>query len=82
MADMAQAVVTGAMGIAGVAIGAGLTYLFGALNRKHQAAREDRTRWYETRLKAYLEYANAAYGVTTLHEENKSLRSEEHTPSR
>jgi hypothetical protein len=34
MADMAQAVVTGAMGIAGVAIGAGFTYLFGALNRK------------------------------------------------
>jgi membrane protein DedA with SNARE-associated domain len=53
MADIAQAVVTGGMGIAGVAIGAGLTYWLGALNRRHQEAREDRTRWYEARREAY-----------------------------
>jgi hypothetical protein len=59
------------MGIAGVAIGAGLTYWLGALNRRHQDAREDATRWHDTRLKAYLDYANTAYGLTTLREEHK-----------
>jgi hypothetical protein len=49
------------MGIAGVTIGAGLTYLFGALNRRHHEARENRTRWYEARLKAYLDYHNVVW---------------------
>ncbi len=71
MADIPQVIAT-YDALVGVALGAGLTYGFGALNRRHQEAREDRTRWYETRLKAYLEYANAAYGVRTLHEESKS----------
>jgi hypothetical protein len=39
----------------GVAVGVVLTYWLGSLNRRHQEAREDKTRWYETRLKAYAE---------------------------
>jgi hypothetical protein len=46
----------GGMAIIGVVVGAFLTYLFGALARRRQEKREDRTRWYETRLKAYSEY--------------------------
>jgi hypothetical protein len=50
----------GGMAIIGVVVGACLTYLFGALSRRRQEKREekreDRTRWYETRLKAYSEY--------------------------
>jgi hypothetical protein len=38
--------------LVGVALGAGLTYGFGALNRRHQEAREDKTRRNEARLKA------------------------------
>lgn len=41
------------MAIVGVVIGAGLTYVFGALNRRHQEEREDKTRWYEARREAY-----------------------------
>jgi hypothetical protein len=52
MADIPQVLAT-YDALVGVALGAGLTYGFGALNRRHQEAREDRTRWYETRLKAY-----------------------------
>jgi hypothetical protein len=40
-------------------VGAGLTYWFVALNRRHQEAREDRTRWYEPKLNAYVEYIRA-----------------------
>jgi hypothetical protein len=48
MADIPQVLATyGAL--VGVALGAGLTYVFGALNRRHQEAREDRTRWYGER---------------------------------
>jgi hypothetical protein len=43
--------------LVGVALGAGLAYGFGALNRRHQEAREDQTRWYEARLKAYAEFS-------------------------
>jgi hypothetical protein len=39
MADIAPAVVTGGMGISGVAIGAGLTYWLGALNRSSGSKR-------------------------------------------
>jgi hypothetical protein len=61
MADMAAVIVAGGMGIAGTAVGAGLTYWLGALNRRHQEEREDATRWYEARLKAYAEFAQAAF---------------------
>jgi hypothetical protein len=40
--------------LVGVALGAGLTYGFGALNRRQQQAREDKTRWYQARLGAWL----------------------------
>ena len=33
--------------LVGVALGAGLTYGFGALNGRHQEARANETRWYE-----------------------------------
>jgi len=66
MADMAQVVVTSAMGIAGVVIGVGLTYWLGALNRRHQETREDRTRWYETRLQAYVDLSRAVTNIIAL----------------
>jgi hypothetical protein len=45
--------------LVGVALGAGLTYGFGALNRRHQEKREDKTRWYEERLRAYVGFPGA-----------------------
>jgi hypothetical protein len=59
MADVGQVLATGGTTIVGVVVGAGLTYWFGALNRRHQEAREDRTRWYEARLQAYRELSAA-----------------------
>lgn len=61
MADVGQVLATGATTIVGVAVGAGLTYWFGVLNRRHQEAREDKTRWYEQRLRAYIEFSTAAF---------------------
>jgi len=55
MADIAQALATGGIALVSAAAGAGLTYWLGALNRRHQEAREDKTRWYEARLQAYAE---------------------------
>jgi hypothetical protein len=52
MADIPQVLAT-YDALVGVALGAGLTYGLGALNRRHQEAREDRTRWYEARREAY-----------------------------
>jgi hypothetical protein len=52
MADIAQVIAT-YDALVGVALGAGLTYGLGALNRRHQEAREDATRWYEARREAY-----------------------------
>jgi hypothetical protein len=52
MADIAQALVTGGTALVSAAAGAGLTYWLGALNRRHQEAREDATRWYEARREA------------------------------
>jgi len=62
MADVGQVLATGGMTIVAVAVGAGLTYWFGALNRRHQEAREDKTRWYETRLQAYAALSGAVFG--------------------
>jgi hypothetical protein len=53
MADIAQVLATGGTALVSAAAGAGLTYWLGALNRRHQEAREDKTRWYEARLDAY-----------------------------
>jgi hypothetical protein len=52
MADIPQ-VLSNYDALVGVALGAGLTYGFGALNRRHQEARENETRWYEARREAY-----------------------------
>jgi hypothetical protein len=71
MADISQVLATGGTTIVGVAVGAGLTYWFGAMNRRHQEAREDETRWYDVRLKAYGEFSVATFNAITL-----SLRQE------
>lgn len=60
MGGIGQVLATGGTTIAGVALGAGLTYLFGALTRRHQEEREDKTRWYEMRLRAYAEFMEAS----------------------
>ena len=46
--------------LVGVALGAGLTYGFGALNRRHVEKREEATRLYETRFQAYAQLSQAA----------------------
>ena len=61
MSDMAQVLATGGTALVSAAVGAGLTYWLSALNRRHQEAREDRTRWYEARLQAHMELYQAAY---------------------
>jgi hypothetical protein len=58
MADIPQVLAT-YDALVGVALGAGLTYGFGALNRRHQEAREDKTRWYQARLNAYADFYRA-----------------------
>jgi hypothetical protein len=45
--------------VIGVIVGAGLTGLIGFLNRRHQERREDKTRWHNDRLRAYLNLCNA-----------------------
>jgi hypothetical protein len=61
MADIGQVLATGGTTIVAVAVGAGLTYWFGALNRRQQEAREDRTRWYDMRFQAYAEFSTTAF---------------------
>jgi hypothetical protein len=58
MADVAEVLAT-YDALVGVALGAGLTYGFSALSRRHQEAREDKTRWYQARLDAYAEFYQA-----------------------
>jgi hypothetical protein len=58
MADVAEVLAT-YDALVGVALGAGLTYGFSALSRRHQEAREDKTRWYQARLAAYTEFYQA-----------------------
>jgi hypothetical protein len=58
MADVAEVLAT-YDALVGVALGAGLTYGFSALSRRHQEAREDKTRWYRARLAAYTEFHQA-----------------------
>jgi hypothetical protein len=64
MADIGQVLAAGGTTILGVAVGAGLTYWFGALNRRHQEAREDRTRWYDERFHAYTQFSVAYANIT------------------
>lgn len=61
MADLAQVLATSGTALVSAAAGAGLTYWLGASNRRHQEAREDRTRWYEERLQAYVQFHEAAH---------------------
>src|SRR5215218_10666455 len=63
MADIAGVLATGGTALVSAAAGAGLTYWLGALNRRHQEAREDRTRWYEARFRAYAEVSRAYAGA-------------------
>jgi hypothetical protein len=58
MADIPQVIAT-YDALVGVALGAGLTYGFSTLNRRHQEAREDKTRWYQARLDAYADFYRA-----------------------
>jgi gas vesicle protein len=58
MADIPQVLAT-YDALVGVALGAGLTYGLGALNRRHQEAREDETRWYQARREAYATFLMA-----------------------
>ena len=60
MADVAEVLAT-YDALVGVALGAGLTYVFGAINRRHQETRENETRWYEERLRAYVAFYQAVY---------------------
>jgi hypothetical protein len=55
MADLAGVLATGGIALVSAAAGAGLTYWLGALNRRHQEAREDDTRWYNARFQAYVD---------------------------
>lgn len=57
--DLERFLDAGGMAVIGVIVGAFLTYLFGALNRRHQEARENDTRWYGERFKVYAEVARA-----------------------
>jgi DNA-binding XRE family transcriptional regulator len=78
MADVGQVLATGATTIVGVTVGAGLTYWLGALNRRHQEAREDTTRWYEARFRAYAELTQAVMnGVLQITRETLSNRDRE-----
>jgi hypothetical protein len=61
--------------LAGVALGAGLTYAFGALNRLHQEAREDKTRWYQARLDAYADFYRALSDWWLLAVRDQALRT-------
>jgi hypothetical protein len=58
MADIAQ-VIANYDALVGVALGAGLTYGFGALNRRHQEKQEEATRLHEARFQAYAQLAQA-----------------------
>jgi hypothetical protein len=59
MADIPQ-VLANYDALVGVALGAGLTYGFGSLNRRHVEKREEATRLYEARFQAYAKLSQAA----------------------
>jgi len=66
--------------LVGVALGAGLTYGFGSLNRRRQEARENETRWYEQRLQAYVDFYRAyveLYWAISKKQTTRDFRKEE-----
>ena len=73
MADIPQVLAT-YDALLGVALGAGLTYWFSALSRRHQEKREDATRWYEKRLQAYAEFHNIVYRISVALRGEQPLR--------
>jgi hypothetical protein len=75
MADIPQVLATYDT-LVGVALGAGLTYGFGALNRRHQEAREDKTSWYQARLNAYADFYRALSDWWLLAERDQSTQDE------
>jgi hypothetical protein len=75
VADIAQVLAT-YEALVGGAVGAGLTYGFGTLNRRHQTAREDKTRWYQARLEAYAEFYRALSDGWLLAERRDSTAAE------
>jgi hypothetical protein len=75
MADTAQVLAT-YDALVGVVLGAGLTFGFGALNRLHQKAREDKTRWYQARLEAYSEFFGALLDWWLLTAQNPTTQDE------
>jgi hypothetical protein len=64
--DVTQVIATGSTAIVGIVVGAGLTYGFGALTRRHQEAREDKTRWYEARFRAYADFTQACGDIAAI----------------
>jgi hypothetical protein len=79
MADIAQVIATGGIALVSAAVGAGLTYWLGALNRRHQETREDRTRWYEKRLQAYTDLTAATFqGLALSRHSMEKANYEEH----
>jgi|SRR5215211_9002961 len=76
MADLAQ-VIAAYDALVGVALGAGLTYGFGALNRRHIEKREEATRLYEARFQAYAQLAQAALMRGVIDPRNTSPKAEE-----
>ena len=75
MADIPQ-VLSNYDALVGVALGAGLTYGFSALNRRHQEAREDKTRWYQARLEAYSEFFGTLFDWWVLTAQNQNTQDE------
>jgi hypothetical protein len=79
MADVTEVLATGGTALVSAAAGAGLTYWLGALNRRHQEAREDRTRWYEKQLQAYTDLSAAAFqGLALTAQSIEKAEYEEH----
>jgi hypothetical protein len=56
--------------------GAGLTYWLGALNRRHQERREDETRWYETRLQAYIGFYKVVWEAFIRYRKERASQEE------
>jgi hypothetical protein len=51
----------------GVLLGAGLTYSTSLLNRRHQEKREDKTRWYNSKLEAYSTFLSTVFHQLFIH---------------
>jgi hypothetical protein len=76
MADIAQAIAN-YDALVGVALGAGLTFGFGALNRRHVEKQEEATRLYEARFQTYAQLSQAALTRGVIDPRNTSPNAEE-----